>query len=147
MTTEDDFHAALLAQPGDWQTRLVLADFLQERGDPRADGYRALGRLQKRPRPDSQETRATRRFITWFNLSRQEAERYHVNSLPDDWFSALEGGEQLSDEGAVFEAGGLYYGDWLDYPSCREAEDAAALAFARLPPARRAELMAAAPAG
>ena len=43
MTTEDDFQAALDANPNDWQTRLVFADWLDERGDVRASGYRALG--------------------------------------------------------------------------------------------------------
>lgn len=41
MTTEDDFQAA--THPDDWQTRLVFADWLEECGDPRAVGYRALG--------------------------------------------------------------------------------------------------------
>ena len=49
MTTEDDFQAALDADPENWQTRLVFADWLQERGDPRAEGYRALGVLRRRP--------------------------------------------------------------------------------------------------
>ena len=49
MTTEDDFQAALDTNPGDWQTRLVFADWLQERDDPRAEGYRALGLLRRAP--------------------------------------------------------------------------------------------------
>jgi uncharacterized protein (TIGR02996 family) len=43
MTTEDDFHNALDAVPYDHHTRLVFADWLQDLGDPRADGYRYLG--------------------------------------------------------------------------------------------------------
>lgn len=49
MTTEADLQAMLDADPADWQTRLILADFLQDRDDPRAAGYRALGELQLRP--------------------------------------------------------------------------------------------------
>ena len=49
MTTEDHFQAALDENPSDWQTRLVLADWLQDRDDPRADGYRVLGRLRRWP--------------------------------------------------------------------------------------------------
>lgn len=49
MTTEQDFHDRLDAEPADWQARLVFADFLQERDDQRAAGYRALGELQLRP--------------------------------------------------------------------------------------------------
>ena len=37
MTTEDDFQQALDANPDDHHTRLVFADWLQERGDPRAE--------------------------------------------------------------------------------------------------------------
>ena len=40
MTKEDDFQKALDAHPEDWQTRLVFADWLQERGDPRAEFLR-----------------------------------------------------------------------------------------------------------
>jgi uncharacterized protein (TIGR02996 family) len=49
LTTEDDFQNALDANPEDHQTRLVFADWLQERVDPRAEGYRALGRLRVQP--------------------------------------------------------------------------------------------------
>lgn len=49
MTTEEDFDTALDRNPEDWQTRLVYADWLQERGDPRAEGYRALGTLRRFP--------------------------------------------------------------------------------------------------
>jgi uncharacterized protein (TIGR02996 family) len=50
MTTEDDFQNALAAQPQDWQTRLVFADWLQEHNDPRAEGYRAMGMRRVTPR-------------------------------------------------------------------------------------------------
>ena len=41
MTTEDDFQTALDANPEDWQTRLVFADWLEDNGDPqRADFIR-----------------------------------------------------------------------------------------------------------
>ena len=49
MTTEEDFQKALDANPDDWQTRLVFADWLQDRDDPRADGYRALAVLRVAP--------------------------------------------------------------------------------------------------
>ncbi len=38
MTTEEDFQAALDLHPDDWQTRLVFADWLQDRSDSPADG-------------------------------------------------------------------------------------------------------------
>jgi uncharacterized protein (TIGR02996 family) len=46
---EEPFHAALDAKPDDSTLRLVFADWLEERGDPRAQGYRALGLLGKWP--------------------------------------------------------------------------------------------------
>jgi uncharacterized protein (TIGR02996 family) len=144
VTTEDDFQAALDADPEDWQTRLVFADWLQEHSDSRAEGYRALGMLQKHPRPDKQEYEVNRRFLTWFLLEKQNATKYHPNSLTRDWFVLIEGGEQLSDEGVAVgadEDSWSIRGDWLDWPTRREAEDGAALAFAKLPPARRAELL------
>lgn len=49
MHTEDDFQRGLDADPTDWQLRLVFADWLDEQGDPRAAGYRELGRLRRNP--------------------------------------------------------------------------------------------------
>ncbi len=49
MTTEDDFQAALDANPNDYQTRLVFSDWLQERDDPRWEGYKAMGLWRLRP--------------------------------------------------------------------------------------------------
>lgn len=43
MVTEDAFQAALDAEPDNQALRLVFADWLEERGDPRAAGYRWLG--------------------------------------------------------------------------------------------------------
>jgi uncharacterized protein (TIGR02996 family) len=42
MTTESDFQTALDADPSDHLTRLVFADWLQDREEKRAEGYRAL---------------------------------------------------------------------------------------------------------
>jgi uncharacterized protein (TIGR02996 family) len=49
VTTEDDFQSALDIDPQDWQTRQVFADWLQDRNDPRAEGYRTLGAGHKCP--------------------------------------------------------------------------------------------------
>ena len=143
MTTEDDFQSQLDAHPDDHQTRRVFADWLQDRSDPRAEGYRALGVLDKRPRPDSQDQGATRRFFTWFKREKQPAKKYHPNSLPGDWFLLLKGGKQYSDAGTAVTSKDRYIlGDWTDYRTQRAAEDAAALAFAELPAERQTELLA-----
>lgn len=116
MTSEDDFQAALDAHPEDHQTRLVFADWLQERGDPRADGYRALGFLRRWP------FRGVRRTF-WTH-----------------WDSSLSPDEVLG-KGTH----SCLVGDWESrcremYNSRREAEDAA-FAFAELSAKRRAELL------
>lgn len=146
MTTEDDFHAALDARPEDWQTRLVFADWLDERGDPRAEGYRALGGRRNYPVQDTLDHhRGHWVHGCWFYHTDDHdsirtnfpATCLDCNELPADW---------------VFEANrirdsGSHNRVWCGYVKTRrEAEDAAALAFANLPAERRAELLAGAPA-
>lgn len=136
MTTEDDFQRQLDANPDDFHTRLVFADWLQERGDERAEGYRALGRLRliahdggrgfhygwcccDNPHITGSLQNPASRSPAW--------RKYKQSGLPVPWF-------------AVMALSGEY---WIElWRTRREAEDAAALAFAKLPPERRAELLA-----
>lgn len=122
MTTEDDFQAKLDAAPDDWQTRLVLADWLSDRSDPRADGYRAMGHHKLRPYYD-----------LWFNAGMAKwtrlAEVGDAADLWSDWYKLLAGYDTWSRPGT------------RRYRTRREAEDAAALAFSQLPAARRSELL------
>lgn len=133
MTTEDDFQAALDANPGDWQTRLVFADWLQERDDPRAEGYRALGQLKKAPAPSTaadENSSVIKYDWTWYNSGAGAyGEPDHENHLPDLWLTACQGGRNAR------QVNGLSFGpnDWKDWPTRREADDAAAFAFASLP--------------
>lgn len=122
MTSEIDFRMALDEAPADWQTRLVFADFLQERNDPRADGYRVLGFMRRYP------YRQRREDWTWHG-SRTATPDEH--KLPDDWFHELSNSHNLDAWPQMKNA----------LPRC-QVEDAAALAFARLLPERRAELLA-----
>jgi uncharacterized protein (TIGR02996 family) len=130
VTTEDDFQKALDTRPSDWQTRLVFADWLDECADPRADGYRALGRLRLRPLKIKKQN--------WWTAQGEGPPTY--NHLPPDWFEQVAGYPHRSD------------GRWR-WPTefngrrdnRRPVEDAAALAFGKLPPARRAELLATEP--
>lgn len=115
MTTEEDFQAALDAHPEDWQTRLVFADWLEEQGDPRAEGYRALGVNGMHPMLLSS---------LWGYL-RGSLRRPGAQWVPYDWHECWRA-----------PGGGEFF------PSRRAAEDAAALAFAKLPTARRNELLA-----
>jgi uncharacterized protein (TIGR02996 family) len=138
VTTEDDFQRALDADPADWQTRLVFADWLQDCNDPRAEGYRVLGATHFCPYRVSDSTGSAwtagaddnsahrnhpehgRAMVTrdWYDLVRPPTRKVH------DWQSA----------------------NWWAYFETRRAcEDSLARAFAGLPPERRVELLAAPP--
>jgi uncharacterized protein (TIGR02996 family) len=133
VTTEDDFQAALDANPEDWQTRLVFADWLQERGDARAEGYRAMGALGLFPR--LAPTHPTRFGFTHPGNDRAPELKMEYAVLPHDWYDAA--------RAAHPEPPRHHNPWWVNLPTRREAENAAALAFAKLPADRRAELLAA----
>ncbi len=127
MTSEEDFHRMLDENPDDHQTRQIFADWLQERNDPRAEGYRALGKLGKRALGGDDHS--------WTHLDNslivenhpEYAPRYRPHALPSDWY----GGIQTNN----------HYGQWKEHATRREAEDAAAHAFSRLPEERRAAIL------
>src|SRR5687768_10524354 len=133
MTTEEDFQQQLDLHPDDHHTRLVFADWLQERGDPRADGYRALGQLRVSPCHfgSSIFDAGARTQLSASDLYRDKwwwcaspDEKFRPHFLPDGWFPAA--------RVPLFK-------------TRREAEDAAALAFGKLSPKRRAEMLTATP--
>ena len=131
MTTEDDFQAALDANPEGWQTRLVFADWLQERGDPRAEGYRALAVLGLCPFGRDG-------FWWWTTIESRHCPKEGVYgngcTLPADWFALVD----LRPANELFKP----VGNGLEFKNTRrEVEDAAALAFGQLPAKRRAKLL------
>src|SRR5271156_2633515 len=88
MDTEDLLQKMLDEHPDDWQTRLVLADFLEEQGDVRAEGYRWLGEQRRYPakysprnRDSDQREWETQTTWTWFNSS------YDYYGHPE-WFNS-----------------------------------------------------------
>ena len=125
MTTEEDFHRHLDAHPDDHQTRQVFADFLEEQGDPRAAGYRALGKLQKTPEEDMD--------LHWFVSTQTPSGGLGADNqgqsrrLPHDWIQQIHS-----------PSGHLYY---RQRPTRRQIEDEAALGFSKLPPERQHELL------
>jgi uncharacterized protein (TIGR02996 family) len=127
MTTEDDFQAMLDANPNDHDTRRIFADWLEERGDTRAEGYRALGAKRKHPVGNGGEK--------WpYEWWREDEPSNYSEDLPDDWLAAIQGaGRDYKPAGAL---------ESKDFATRSAAEDSAALAFAALPAARRAELLA-----
>jgi len=132
MTTEQDFEKMLDACPTDWDTRKIFADFLQDRDDPRAEGIRALACYLTHPLLGD---------ATWFNegaySGQTESHGSHQGWLPEDWFDLIE----------EYRSRDLQW--WKDFSpehksgrsSRARAEDAAALAFAKLPEERRQELL------
>lgn len=146
MTSEDDFQAALDADPTDWQTRLVFADWLQERGDERADGYRALGLTRRVPYrvPEhfrekwlyglikNLHWRRSRAASVTITVGRRRQMRYAAvaYTLPESW---VRGFARPDRKGWVIR----------QTPTRRAIEDAAARAFANLPADTRARILAA----
>ena len=151
MTREEDFQQKLTEYIDNHHTRLVLADWLQEHNDPRADGYRALGLLKISPnfspdeRPFSNDPpfyrvdRPIGRWEYWALVATARLYPYgprpttsNTNYLPDDWLALIKTKYKY------------YYSSILlscDFWTRQEAEDAAARAFSLLPPDRKAELL------
>lgn len=132
MTTESDLQAMLDLNPDDWQTRGVLADWLRDRDDPRADGYAALALLRRYPVLWQGAPGARR----WGWLHSGTARMYRPNRwphavLPDDWYAIL----------PRFPIGGRFSDVAEQWPTRQAAEDEVALAFPPLPADRRAELL------
>lgn len=138
MTDEAAFHVALDADPTDWQTRLVFADWLQDRDDPRAEGYRAIGLLKLQAlRTHRQEWDGHNWFMaepTWGWMG-ADTGRCHNATLRRAWWNLL---KKVTRKSPI-----RFIGEYKsnEYASRREAEDDAALAFSRLPESRRASLL------
>ena len=133
MTTEYDFQSALDARPTDWQTRLVFADWLEERGDPRAEGYRVLGRLRRYPYRAATDASQPCWALGDFTVA-EPSTGPDESELPKDWFDRI-----FDPKNKDHEEGDV--GRYCLFFTRREAEDVAARAFTKLPPARRTELL------
>jgi uncharacterized protein (TIGR02996 family) len=128
MTTEDDFQRALDEHPKDWQTRLVFADWLQDRDDPRAAGYRAMGELRaamSRYVPDWYTRADLHEPYAWLVWPR----RSHV--LHAQWFDRIDSPLRSNH----------FFPDYKNtatlYVSRAEVDDSVALAFSAIPEAAR----------
>jgi uncharacterized protein (TIGR02996 family) len=132
MTTEDDFQLALDANPGDWQTRLVFADWLEERGDPRGPGYRALGLRCRQALPCQIIDGPLQYILGTEKITPKVHEvKWRGCLLAPDWFALVD----------LSTACDRRHDMWKYYLARREAEDAAARAFAQLPARRQAQLL------
>jgi hypothetical protein len=127
--TEEDYQRQLDANPKNVETRQALAEWLDKCGDARGPGYRALAVRKRWP------LKSNKKDAWWWScISPDPTDIVLPDDLWNDWFLLLPAGE----------------GDDLVWPvltvnggikTRRECEDAAALAFAKLPPERQAELL------
>lgn len=145
--SEMEMRNAMVAEPGNFLLRAVYADLLDERGDPRAAGYRAIGMCQLSPAeytvdPDD-ITKVTSwgpsKTGTWFTSAPTDYPIHQAFDLPHDWFEAL----GLVDPESVTSVpnGIIQETRWTpEYPTTLDAEDHAALAFLKLPAERQEQL-------
>lgn len=140
MWNEADFQTKLDENPQDHTTRLIFADWLDDRDDPRAAGYRALAKNDVKYGDDNKN--GIKRDFVWMQNECPGVQYYsNLSSLPDDWYSLLTDYTQKYSNGdSVPETAGSY-GLWKDYGSRKLGEDAAALAFTKLPLERQMELL------
>lgn len=122
---EAGFHAALDAQIGDDTTRLVFADWLEERGDPRALGYRLLAKFQMRPHC-SKTWNGAEAWGAW-SWGSTDTGRPYKSNLKTYWHNQL---TKISRPSEVGPPGRLYPD--ARYFTRQAAEDDAAMAVARL---------------
>lgn len=105
--------AHLDARPDDHRARRLLGEWLQWHGDGRGEGLRALA--------------ACKRLTSGHWVTNSVAQRRHFGCwLPSDWWLEVS---------LIWKAAGS------PKYTRRAAEDAASLAFARLPAGRRAQLL------
>lgn len=124
MTTEEDFQLMLDANPEDWLTRIIFADWLQENGDRRAAGYRELGIRQRMPILKFLPINSTFGIVgstrnegyTWIN-DKFGLSHYKRETLPRNLWDLLNN-YYMKSHNRVY------------YLSRREAENSFALAFA-----------------
>jgi uncharacterized protein (TIGR02996 family) len=135
VTTEDDFQLVLDKNLDDWQTRLVFADWLQEREDPRAEGYRALGTLRRYPGPPIGYLRNVPRALCFYGSTYgySSNSNYPNCILPDAWFIELRR-TYVRHTSLTDHANHM----WVWVRSRRAIEDAAALTFRAAAPELKA---------
>lgn len=149
MRTEDDFWEALKQEPDSHHTRLIFADWLEEQGDERAVGMRALGLRRVRPTiPNS--SGFSPQYYHYINEDSHLLERFDMIAhllrpalLPVRWCECIrclcEKDTSLVDEPVKYWS---WMGGWYGYFSTpRRAETVAALAFNRLPADHQSALL------
>lgn len=131
MHSEDEFQAHLDDHPDDHAARMIFADWLDEQGDLRGPGYRWMGANWKMAK--------TNHHIWWISRESHTSdgtEGEEWKRLPDDWFYLI---PKIDRDGTFPDQDESKF--WRFARSRQRLEDAAALAFSRLPASRQAELL------
>ena len=128
---ESAFHAALDADPDNHAIRGVFADWLEERGDRRAHGYRWMFANGKRPRKAKWNRRGSEEvgIWDWWIRRGEENPKYYQPATWTDRPSDLPRKIYLCLSGVRW---GGKDGNFSSYFSRRAAEDALAHAIADL---------------
>lgn len=135
MSDEDAFQSALDKEFYDHTTRLVFADWLEDRGDPRAEGYRALGALKKYPFIPGKNLIDYRECPFFARSDNGYYPNWHHIALPEVWYNLIDMKSKEDD----------YCPNWSNSTEVtrRELENAVALAFGKLTPEQKAAILTA----
>lgn len=126
---EESFQAVLDADRQDWNALLAFADWLRDRGDPRADGCQVMATLHIYQWSPVWKDEIT--TFSWWNWDRfnwdEEDEVFwrHAGELSEEWWGLIGRHEPTS------------INTQKKFPTRRHADYAAWIAFASLPADRR----------
>jgi hypothetical protein len=123
--TEAGLQARLDETPDDHWVRSILADYLEDIGDERAPGYRALAALGKWPKyfPGQSVRDGLEAWTWWWAMPKGR------DYLPRSWWGEIKGYRPL-------------FSGFKNFNTRRGAEDAAALAWAGLSAEVRDDILA-----
>ena len=137
MNEEDIFQKTLDADPDDFFTRGVFAEWLSDRDDPRAEGYMALSSCRRVPSLRGAQASSYWAWVKKSNCWGHEGPfgegPMKAFALPDDWIALTATSPELGHTNSIR--------GWRSWPTRRECENAAAVAFAELPTERQAQLL------
>lgn len=133
---EESFQKRIEENPDDDTTRLVFADWLQERDDPRAEGYRVMvfrkmcADWDEDMYPGANSVNGPPGCWQWWRYEARGDDIPPGSRVPAKWLRQLRGGFPFGKKPSS-----------VDYLTRREADDALAEAFSRLTEAERDEIL------
>lgn len=140
MSDEDAFQAKIDENPEDGLPRLVFADWLEERGDPRAEGYRAMVAIGWVPYflSDPNED-GLRDEWSCGNYPSPADRNGDKSTLPQSWWAEV---QAMHVESAPYQIMYTYGRDqFASWASRAEMENIVATAFVDLPPPEKSKIL------